>query len=241
MLLSGLLSVAAFVNSTKEFRQLHVLIREASVSIPEFSIRSGIAYSQLSQPVYANTNQFPIVLDLEGKDHPEKKFVQGVAIRKEGIWLWTDPSKLKILFASPQKPMVYSWKEWPAWPDGVVNTAYIDQLLKKKFVPVLPIFIPLFWVAIGVFGVIQALFFSGLSGFLERAMTPGFTFRQLFNLSIFAMTPGSIIVAVYSMLDVDVIRSDLVYFVSFCFVFVMASDACRSILNPPKDEEPEEE
>jgi hypothetical protein len=66
-------------------------------------------------------------------------------------------------------------------------------------------------------------------------MDPSFSFQQLFNLSVFALTPGCLIVAIYSTMNFDVVRQDLIYFSCYCLFLILASGECRAALRAAKE------
>ncbi|MBI4027310.1 MAG: DUF1189 family protein [Verrucomicrobia bacterium] len=221
-LLSFLLSLVAMANIIHWFKaECPAIARRIFSHVPEFNIANGQASSRLPQPFFANTNQFPIILDIDRSlAAPEKMFPAGVAVRQRDLLFWTQETK----------PVVMPWKQWP---DGTINADYLDKLL-KEITQTLPFMFPIVWLVILFAGLIESLFFTLLAAFLERSMNPSFTFGQLFNLALFAMTPGALTVAIYAAIGFYEV-SFLLYFCGHCFFFVMASGACRVSLRPPED------
>lgn len=222
---SALLGMVALANIMYWFKMGYPLIVEkASNYLPEFSIVHGQAFSKLPQPYYANTNQFPIILDLEDSvKAPEKTFPGGVILRKNNFHFWNQDVRSKEV-------------PWNKLPDGVVNREYLETLGKLTMRAIPYFFLPI-WFIFLLLGLIQGFLFTVLAGFLERSMKPGFTFSQLFNISIFAVTPGAIIIATYVSVGFPGIRWDLLYFSCYCFFLVMSTGACRAFLSRPKEDQ----
>lgn len=225
--LSAILATVAIPNLIQRLNMAYPLILKHSVALPEFSLKNGVATSALPQPYYANTNDFPLVLDLaETIKEPHKLFPQGVVIHKHGGLFWSDESSIP-------------W-EWNRWPDGTVNTAYL-QKLRDQMSGAIPIVFVIIWLGIMLLGLLQALTFTMLAGILERSISPSFTFNQLFNISLFALTPGCIIIAVYASIGFHEIRYELLYFGCYCLFLIMASGMCRSALLPQNSENSKED
>ena len=227
-LFTALLSLVLVGNMVYRFKMGFPAIQNAARSIPSFRLTNGQASSSLSQPYYANTNQFPIVFDLEEKvSAPEKMFPSGILIRKREFRFWIEKSQ----------PIAVSWT---GWPDGEFNADYLKKL-EEQILLNIPWFYLLIWIGVALLGMIQALLFTTLAGMLERALRPGFTFAQLFNIALFAITPGAIIVATYLSFGLGDIPYALLYFSCYCFFLVMASGACRVFLQPSEKNKGEEE
>jgi hypothetical protein len=202
-----------------------VIIKKAQDHLPEFEFRQGKAYSQLPQPYYSNTNDFALIQDIQGTiKNPEKIFPKGLVIRQSEMLYWTEDSPVARV----------EWK--PQLPDGKVNAAYLKDL-GDQIVMLWPIFLLIIWLGIIVLGLVQAFLFTSLAGFLERSMDPSFSFAQLLNLAIFALTPGSMIVAIYVTIGFSEIRKELIYFGCYCFFLIMSSGACRDELRGPEEED----
>ena len=227
-ILSSLLAVAFVGNLAHWFKIGFPVIQKVMAHVPAFSLANGQARSPLPQPFFANTNQFPIILDLEKKlEEPQKMFPKGVLIRKKEFSFWLDDSK----------PILVPWK---GWPDGEVNGAYLKNL-ENETLWALPWFFLVIWLGLGALGLIQSLVFTMLAGLLERSITPNYTFLQLYNIALFAVTPGAIIVATYVSFGLYEIQYSVLYVCCYCLFFMMASSACRPLLKPSGKDEADED
>jgi len=227
-MLALILTTVLIGNGIDRFEKGFPAIQRVAVQLPPFSLTNGQAFSTLPQPWFANTNRFPIILDLGKKiDEPQKMFSSGILIRKPEFSFWIEGSL----------PMVVSWK---GWPDGEVNTAYLDWIHYLTFLQ-MPWICGVIWLVVLLLGMIMALFFTVLAGFLERSIQPGYTFSQLFNIALFAITPGAIVASVYLSLGLHEIQYAVLYLSCHCLFFVMASGACRQFLQSsakdPSDED----
>lgn len=220
---SALLGLVAWGNLIHWLQMGYPLIvKKAAPVLPPFSITNGTASSPLPQPHFSNTNQFPIILDFEARVvAPEKLFPTGVIFRKHELKFWSQDGR----------EMVMPWK---ALPDGTVNEDYLQKLEKVMLRGCL-YFYPVIWLGILLAGLLQAVLFTMLAGLLERSMIPRFSFTQLFNIAVFALTPGCVIIAAYVTAGMLRMRLDLIYFACYCFFLVMASGACRSHLGRSED------
>lgn len=204
------------------------LIEKFARRLPSFSLTNGAAYSALPQPYLTNTNQFPIILDLERNTNDfSKKYPSGLLLGKKDFQFWSEGSR----------PVAFLWA---GWPDGKVDAAYLDHL-RRETIHMVPWFWAVIWLILVAGGMLQALFFTMLAGLLEQTLLPRFTFSQLFNISLFAITPPAIIVTTYLILGLHEIRMDLLYFCVYCLFLVMASGACRTLLRKPDKEKRDEE
>jgi len=221
---SGALAVVAIVYCMVWSRMASPLIvRKATEYLPPFTVENGQIHSSLPQPHFSNTNDFPVIMDLEGSlNEPEKMFAQGLILRKKELRVWTRDGPR---FAVP----------FERWPDGTVDGPYLEQIT-QQLSQTIPFLFPIIWLSFMLLGLLQAFIFTVLAGLLERSIDPCFNFSQLFNICLFSITPGAIIVATYMSCQLLQFRLDLLYFACYCFFLVMASGACRMKLRPPKDE-----
>ncbi len=224
---SLILSVVLMANLIQWFQMGFRNIEKVAPSLPAFSLSNGVAYSSLSQPYYANTNHFPIILDLEGKvAAPEKTFPSGVVVHKRELKFWIEGARPGLM-------------SWSGWPNGTVNADYLKSLQHQTFL-VLPFIFVILWLIVIAMGMIQAWAFSIFVGLMEKHAEPAFNFKQLFNIALFSITPCSVIVATYISLRLSQVNYSLIYFCAYCFVLIMASGACRASLRPPEDQELED-
>jgi hypothetical protein len=215
------LAVAVLLNLGLWFREAMPAIEAAAAQLPAFSLTNGMAISSLPQPYLANTNQFPIILDLENRmPEPEKTFPSGLVIRKQNFSWWLEGAK----------PIQNSWT---GWPDGEVNHAYLKNLERLTYT-ISPFFLIVFWFGFFAMGFVQAYFFTFTTSLLDRSETP-FTFNEVFNLSLFSITPASIITLTYMILGVDLLPYGMLYFTTFTIYFIMSYGACRMQREPPDD------
>jgi hypothetical protein len=225
--LSALLGIVGMINIVRWSKVSYpIIVKQASEFLPEFSISNGQAFSSLPQPYFSNTNQFPIILDLENQvQTPEKMFPMGIVIKKH-----------ELIFLNDGKSTPVS--RWDQWPNGKVDAAYLDQVSKKR-VELLPFIYPIIWLVLMFFGLLQAFLFTMMAGFLERSIRPSYSFAQLFNIALFCITPGALMIAFFQLIQAKGIRYDLLYFASYCFFFVMASAASRMSLIPESERQRE--
>ena len=213
--LSALLAAVATINV------IH-LVRKGIGYVPEFRIEKGEAYAPMDQPFFAHTDQFPIIIDTsETLQDFQKQFSTGLIIRKKEVVYWKgDESRISF-------PL-------HVFPDGVVDAFYLDRLSRD-----LPVSFPATWLCLMLFGLAQAFLFAVFANLLESTISPGYTFKQLWNLAVFALTPPSIVVAFYASIQFFGVPYPLLYLSCYCFFLVMATGACRTALEkaPPTDQE----
>lgn len=199
-----------------------LIVKEAAPILPEFTISNGQAYSNLPQPYFSNTNQnqFPVILDLNNSITNAQSIYPkgGLVIRQKQADIWME--------GSPFPPV-----QWTGFPNGTVNREYLENLGRTGS-RTIPIFFPAIWLVMVLLGIIQAMLFTMLAGLMERSMDPSFTFTQLFNISLFALTPSSLIVCALMSGGIE-ISYGIVYFAVYCYFVVMASGICRLTLRRP--------
>jgi hypothetical protein len=202
--------------------------KEAVDHLPPFAITNGQAYSSIPQPYITNTNDFPIILDFENKiNSPKTTYPHGgLQIGKKDMNVWVED-------------MVWPPLSWSLFPNGEINKAYLEKL-GQETLRRLPYLFPSLWLSLMLVGLIQALLFTMFAGFLERSLDPNFQFSQLFNISLFALTPSSLFVTLYASIGFTEISYGLLYFACYCFFVIMASGACRSFLRPPSEKDSRE-
>ena len=221
-LFAAFLAVILLGNFVKQFKRGFPLIVKSASYIPPFKISKGQAYSSLPQPYFANTNQFPIILDLENKlKTPENMFPQGILILQDKFKVWLEHSELLTI-------------PWLGWPDGEVNIDYLKNLEHKTYLA-LPWIYFIIWLTTVLLGLLQALLFTLFTSFIERSASLSFKFNQLLNLAVFAITPSAMILTIYLTIDFYRLPLSLLYFTTYCFFFIMATSSCRELLNSPKN------
>ncbi len=198
-------------------------VRQAAQTIPSLVISNGMAYSEWPQPYVTNTNHFPVIVDLEDRfAAPEKKFARGIIVHKKEFHFWLEGSGLLRM------PLA-------SWPNGRVDPAYFENLQREVYREI-PLLCGAGWMVFIAAGMLQALFFSGLINILESTMKPRLTFRRIFNIAVFALTPGAIIAATYVSTGISMVLDvRLIYLCCYCFFLVMTTGVCR--IRPDAEEE----
>ncbi|MDD2706528.1 MAG: DUF1189 family protein [Verrucomicrobiae bacterium] len=216
-------SIAIIITLLHQSEHVFPEIQRAAKTIPHLRIEQGRAVSNLPLPYYANTNSFPIIIDLKNTvTEPHKLFARGILIHEQDLLLWLNHQPLLNM-------------KLKGYPEGDINPAYFENL-RKALRQGAPLLVFLGWLFITTSGVIQAIFFSGLTCFLERAMKPRFSFSQLFRIATFSLTPSTLIVTVYFCLDITELDLRVIFLGVYCFFLVMATSACRNGLPPPSED-----
>jgi hypothetical protein len=222
--------VVASVQYVRFSRALPVYAAEVAKGLPEFSFQKGRTVTALPTPSVTNTNSVPIVLDPGEKfDKLPADFTNGMFhIGRSTIKVWTKPGADPVVVPID------------GFPDGRVDQNYIMNLGTRAGYVVAPFFWVVLALVFFLVGLLQALFFATLVSFLEKTIRPSFSFDEMLNISIYALTPGALIVTVYWIWGVSIVPYDLVYFFTYIVFHVMASGACRRSMMPPgwEDEEP---
>ena len=197
---SGLVAVALAFNAWRWFGEEYPRVLDEHLSeIPAFTLAGGLARSDAPGPVFANTNQFPIILDPRGEvKEPQKLFPSGAWVRSGELLVWLEGSR----------PVTSSWRHWP---DGKVDRKYLDELGRSARDSCL-VLIPVAWLILLAIGLILALGFATLGSLFERTMEPALEFTHLFNVATFALTPGTLILTVYTTIGFGEVSYPLVYF-----------------------------
>ncbi|NUN93181.1 MAG: DUF1189 family protein [Verrucomicrobiae bacterium] len=227
---SGLVAAALAFNAWRWFGDAWPkLLDEVLPEIPSFTISGGMARMQGTTPVYANTNRFPIILDPKGEMKDlAAQFPSGALIRREELRVWLPGTR----------PVVSSWRHWP---EGEMGRAYLDEMGRAARESCL-FLLPLAWAVLAALGLAQALGFATLGALLERRLTPSMRFGHLFKIATFALTPGTLILTVYTTLGFREVSFPLVYFGCYGLFLILGSSACREALaGPPPMEEEEED
>jgi hypothetical protein len=199
-------------------------IRQVGQAIPSLMISNGVAYSQLPQPSILNTNQFPVIIDLGNTiTAPEKRFPSGLMVNKRDFQLWLDKEDF---FTS----------SLILCPNGTVDAGYFERL-PHEILQWFPVVCAFAWLGFVALGLLQALFFSVLLNLLEMTIEPRLVFRQLFNIAVFALTPGAIISATYVSVGIsNEIKLPMLCLCCYCLFLVLAIGACRMPEEKEEDE-----
>lgn len=215
--------VVASIHYLRFARALPIYAAEVSRGLPEFSFQNGRTVTSMPTPSISNTNRMPVVLDPEGKiDKLPPHFTNGMFhIGRSKIKVWPRPGA---------DPMIVPLD---GFPDGRVDQDYITRIGRQGGYVVAPFFWIVLTLVFFLLGLLQALFFATLVSFLEKTIQPSFTFDEMLNISIYALTPGALIVTVYWAWGISLVPYDLVYFFSYIVFHVMASGACRRSMMPP--------
>ncbi|MCC7519104.1 MAG: DUF1189 family protein [Verrucomicrobiae bacterium] len=216
---SGFVAAALAFNAWRWFGEAWPrLLDEQLPDIPTFTIAGGVAQTEAPTPLFANTNHFPILVDPRGEvKDPEKLFASGALVKSRELVVWIPGAR----------PMASAWRHWP---EGTMGRAYLDELGRTARESCL-VLMPLAWAVVAALGLMQALGFATLGSFFERKMTPSMEFRHLFNIATFALTPGTLILAVYATIGFREVSFPLVYFGSYGLFLVLGSSACRDALS----------
>lgn len=223
---SGFVAAALVFNTWRWFGEAWPkLLEDVLPEIPSFVIAGGEVRFKEAEPVYANTNRFPIILDPKGElEDLAAKFPSGARIRRDELRVWLPDAR----------PVVSTWRHWP---EGTMGRAYLEDMGRAARESSL-VLLPLVWALLAALGLLQALGFATLGALLERRLTPSMRFGHLFNIATFALTPGTLILTVYTTLGFREVSFPLVYFGCYGLFLILGSSACRDALaGPPPMEE----
>lgn len=213
-------------------RMLPGFASEVSQNLPEFSFKDGQTVTSLKTPVIEKTGPKPIVLDPDDKiTRPPPEFTNGM--------FHIGKTKIKVFWAgAANDPWIIPIK---GFPDGRVDRDFLVNFGTLMGYVGAPLWFVILTLVFYLVGLLQALFFATLVSFLEKTIQPSFTFEEMLNISIYALTPGALIVTVYWIWGMFwgllPIPFDLVYFLSYIIFHVMGSGACRRSLMPPDQED----
>lgn len=205
---------------------------EVSKNLPEFSFQNGQTVTTLQTPVIVKNGPQPIVLDPDDKiPRPPPGFTNGM--------FHIGKTKIKVFWAvTAADPWIIPIK---GFPDGRVDRDFLIHFGTLMGYVGAPLWLVILTLIFFVIGLLQALFFATLVSFLEKTIQPSFTFDEMLNISIYALTPGALIVIVYWIWGVFwgllPVPFDLVYFLSYIIFHVMGSGACRRTMMPPDEED----
>lgn len=216
LILTGLLTVVFIGNGLYLFEAYLPQAHQVVQAIPSLTIRSGTAFTELPQPYLVNTNHFPVIIDLEAKiAAPEKQFSHGIVMRKKEFRIWWEGSAVLTM------PLT-------RWPDGKIDSAYLEAFHREAYRE-LPLLGVISWLGFFLAGILQALLFTALINMLESTMEFRLIFHQLFNIAVFALTPGAIIAATYVTAGISgVLDVRLIYLSCYCLFLVLVTSACRT-------------
>jgi hypothetical protein len=222
-------AAVATVQYVRYEKWLPLYVTEVSKNIPDFSFENGELKSSLAMPVIADKGPRPIILDpAETITKPLPAYTNGmVHIGKKRIKIWPKPD---------MEPGILSIDSFPS---GKVDHDYLLGLGKQLGYVGAPFLFVVMTLVFFVVGLLQALFFATLVSFLEKTIKPPFTFEEMLNISVCALTPGSLIIAVYWAWNVALVPLDLIYFFVYIVFHVMGSGACRRSMMPPEPFEEE--
>jgi len=222
-------AAVASIQYSRYAKWLPLYVTEVCRTIPEFSFENGEMKTSLPTPVIADKGPRPIILDpAETIAKPLPGYTNGmVHIGRKVIKFWPKPD---------MEPGIFSIARFPS---GKVDHDYLLDFGRQIGYVGGPFIFLVMTLGFFVAGLLQALFFATLVSFLEKTIQPSFTFDQMLNISIYALTPGSLIVAVYWAWGVALVPLDLIYFFVYIVFHVMGSGACRRSMMPPEPFEEE--
>ena len=204
-------------------RMLPVFAAEVAKNLPDFSFRNGQTFTTAETPVIVKTGALPIVLD------PGEKITRLPPEFTNGMF-HIGKTRIKVWASSASDPKIVPIK---GIPDGKVDREYLVRFGTWLGYILAPLWLAVLTLLFFVIGLLQALFFATLVSFLDKAIQPSFTFDEMLNISVYALTPGCLIVTVYWAWGVALVPLDLVYFFAYIVFHVMGSGACRRSMMPP--------
>lgn len=198
---------------------------------PEFAIEAGRVVTAVTEPRYWGNAElrFGLVPGAQTNTAAPRAF-SGMVFHEDRFVFWTTmtnvtPAQVRE-FAQPLAGL----------PDGRVEGDYFRRLLRWS----LPIMLPVGWVVgtlVGtLMGLLQAYTFSLIGAFMERSLPGRFSFTQLLNVTLHAITPAGILVTVYAALRLPGLDLWLVYLIAFGVFLLGATNACRE--RQPEPEPP---
>ncbi|MBV9463003.1 MAG: DUF1189 family protein [Verrucomicrobiae bacterium] len=222
----AIVGISLFIAYLEALAELPRTTSEMAQRLPPFSFQGGRLHAEVPTPAYSQTNVYPghieqVVLDPDHKiTGPPSTMTNGfMRIGLDKIEMWRVPNE------PPAEVLIKNL------PDGKVDEAY----LLRHFRDAIHILTPVLWIVLSLFacvvGLLQALFFTSLVAFLEKSRGL-FTYSQLLNISIFALTPASVFLAVYKIWDLEEFPYPYFYLFAYIIYHVLGTQACRDSLTP---------
>jgi hypothetical protein len=199
---------------------------------PDFSIHDGKIVSHEKQPYLWGNKDVRFILDTTGAvTTPDSNATAGVLFTADSFLYWLTPTNDSLLSwaAGTNATTIVSApsQSLRRFPDEAVNGDYFRHLIRAM----LWLLIPLGWLLLVFFGMLscllQAYLFSVVASFMERSMPAPLQLLQLLNIAIYACTPATIVVTLYSAMRLHNLNLWLVYLIVYGIFLIGASIACR--------------
>lgn len=191
--------------------------------LPEISIRDGIVTSPVSQPYTAFEDNFVFILDTTGEiDRIQPQYANGVLVTKDRLWI--------------KRPGVETQNVDLSWVKELDLNAQVVESWKGKLIPViLPFLFVLTLIGMGLSKLLQAFLFSFSASVFFPEEKSGLNFQNLFNLSIYALTPATITAIVVQVFQLNVPAFWWIYFGMYAAFFIGAYMHCKTTTETKQD------
>jgi len=200
-------------------RELEYVVEWSQKHLPHITIRKGHVSSPVEQPYKVQEKDFAFFLDTTGVlTRLDPQVAAGVLVLKD-----------RVFFKRPGLETQDMPLHWVKELD--VDAQKVTQW-KDKAVPLLgPFLFVTFLVGLVFSKTLQALLFSMLFFVFSNSTITGLQFKELFNLSVYALTPPTLLGVFVQILQWDIAHFFWIYFFLYGAFMVGAFLQCRKIQN----------
>lgn len=241
------LLATVFVSSKYNYslsRDINKMAQWVVQNIPSVTIEKGSARVHVTEPYVVEQGDSAVIIDTTGKTAGlDQKYKSGLLLGKENLYLRLNSIKEKDyrftnidlfilgcgLAASFVKP--------DAMDKGVVELSRIKQVVfdkvhverwKKRVIIAGSILFPVFYfLYFAVFKLIQAVFFSFVIIFSNKALKDaGIKYDKVLNICIYALTPVTILMIGVNLLGLEIPYIEFVYLFMYVAFLLGALSSC---------------
>lgn len=190
-------------------RGIDIAVDWARQSLPPIVIQDGIVKADIKQPYKIKENDFIVIVDTTGEITSLDGYKRGILVMKDRVMYKESELKTETYNLSNIKEVK-------------IDENFMNALKRNAIWVLFPIMFIFIYIGLSIARFLQILIFSLISVAASSITGTKLSYKQLFNIGIFAITPSTILGALLAIFGVQLPLFGIIYSGLYIIYLIMA-------------------
>ena len=210
-----LITIAVTLRYSYDFKKgLNLAVNWAEQNLPLIVIENGIAKTDVIQPFRVSEEDFTFIIDTTGGVTSLDEYERGILLMNDKV----------VYKESDIKTETYSLSNVQSLR---IDETFIKALRKNALWILFPIMLVAAYIGFCIAKFFQILFFSMLSLATSSITGTKLSYKQIFNIGIYALTPSAVLGALLAILGIQLPFFGIIYCGLYIIYLIMAVRSCK--------------
>lgn len=210
-----LITIALSIRYSYDFKRgLNIAIDWARQNLPTIQIQNGIVNVDVKQPYKVQAEDFAVIIDTTGEITSLDEYKRGILLMKD-----------KIMYKESEvKTESYNLSGIQSF---MLDENFLNKLKKNAVWVLFPFMVIILYIIFCIARFFQLLLFSIISVAVSSIAHIKLSYKQLFNIGIYAITPSTILGALLAIFGIQVPLFGIIYSGLYIIYLIIAILNCR--------------